>query len=69
MNTIDRNEWEQWQKLCKFLLEIGAVTEADLASSTTAPADSVGRRLFNEIREWGDLRFEQGREHSHTKGY
>jgi len=47
-------EWEAWRKLCVSLRATGAVTQADLESSTSE-ADTVGKLLLADIRRWGLL--------------
>jgi hypothetical protein len=60
MNTIDRNEWEQWRKICRLLIDAKLVTEEDMGKRI-GERDTPGLQLLSELRDWGDLRFEQGK--------
>lgn len=53
-NTAADREWEEWQKVCKTLLETGAVTQEDLNTSVSAPVVTNGQKILNAIRKWGD---------------
>ncbi len=55
MNRKSDAEWQAWHDLCKALLEAGAVTAADLLSHT-GRRDTVGQRLLQTIRDWGEAR-------------
>jgi len=46
-------EWECWQELCALLLDLEAVTKADL-KSPKSECDTKGKVLLAKIREWGD---------------
>jgi hypothetical protein len=63
MNTIDRNEWEQWRKICRLLIEAKLVTEEDMGRRINE-RDTPGLQLLSELRDWGVLRFEQGKRES-----
>lgn len=49
-----RAEVEAWHRLCRALVEVGAVTEADLKKRAT-DMDTPGCVLFSLIRGWADL--------------
>lgn len=45
-------EWNRWQDLLDFLVEVGAVTEEDLGRPVGG-ATTTGEKVLGTIRAWG----------------
>jgi ABC-type transporter Mla MlaB component len=48
-------EWEAWQKVCRQLRALGAITDKDL-SSPVSRLDTPGCALLVHIRAWGEAK-------------
>jgi hypothetical protein len=55
-----RDEHALWVDLINELVRVGAITEADKASSVRQNV-TKGQRLLNTIRRWGDAKQNLGR--------
>ena len=59
MDNLMRVEWDQWQVICRQLVTLGAVSEADLKAVRNADKTD-GQRLLSDLHFWGTLRARQG---------
>ena len=60
---LQQMEWDAWREIVRILKSQNAVTKEDLNSFITEEG-TPGRLLFRALRNWGDLRFLQGKNQS-----